>query len=103
MAIKLQSNYIYSGNDFLDGRQSMANSLDDLKNWFIKENPEEIIVIPDGFEIRVEGNWYVYDPKKEPNDITGYFSPRLTEESVKNLLPDGLIKVGEVIGTVDLI
>ena len=103
MAVKLQSNYIYSGSDFLDSRQSMANSLEDLKNWFNKVNPEDIVVIPDGFEIRVDGDWYVYDPKKEPNDLTGYFSPRLTEEQVKNLLPKGLIKVGDVLGTINLI
>ena len=102
MAVKIQSNYTYTGNDFLDSRQSEAKTIEDLKNWFIKDNPEDIIVIPDGFEVRVGGDWYVYDPKKEPNDLTGYFFPRLTEERVKNLLPNGLIKVGNVLGTVNL-
>lgn len=103
MAVKLQSNYIYNGNDFLDGRQSVANSLDDLKDWFNKDNPEDIIVIPDGFEVRCEGNWYVFDPNKEPNEITGYFSPRLSQENINTILPEGIIRVGRTLTEVKLI
>lgn len=103
MAVKIQSNYTYTGNDFLDSRHSEAKSLDDLKNWFKKENSEDIIIIPEGFEVWAEGNWYTYNPELGENEITGYFYPRLTEEKAKNLLPNGLIKVGNILGTVEII
>lgn len=103
MSVKLQSNYLYNGSDFLDQRQSYAKTTDDLKTWFDeKEDPEDIVVIPEGFEVRVEGQWYVYSPTRERNPETGYFHPRINEESVKDLLPEGLIKIGSVLNTINL-
>ena len=101
MAVRLLSNYFYNGNDFLDSRQAIVNTVDELKNWFDKE-PENIIYIPDGFEIRVDNTWYVYEPTKEPNNISGYFVPRITEDTVKELLPEGIVKINNIIGTIEM-
>lgn len=101
MAVRLQSNYLYNSNDFLDSRQSEALTIADLRDWFNKENEEDIIRIPEGFEVRVGGDWYTYEPNKEMDPETGYFKPRLTEESLKDLLPD-VIRVGDTVGVVTM-
>lgn len=100
MAIRIQSNYLYNANGFLDERHVLAEKPEDLMGWFDKPE-EEIIIIPDGFEIRVEGVWYVYEPTKEKNNITGYFHPRLTDDRIKDILP-GVINVGRVIEYVEM-
>ena len=84
MAVRLQTNHFYNGNDFLDSRHSIANSTDDLLNWFIDKKPEDLIIIPEGFEVYLppsretddSGIWYIYEPNKTPNEITGFFHPR---------------------------
>ena len=100
MAVNVQSNFLYNANGFLDERHTIVNKPEDLASWFDNENEDEIVVIPDGFEIRVEGVWYVYEPMKEKNPVTGYFHPRLTDDRIKNLLP-GVINVGNIIEYVD--
>ena len=105
MAVRLFSNYLYNGNDFIDCRQGIATSIEDLKNWFDETKHKDdggIIYIPSGFEVRVNDLWYTYEPKKEWRPDSGYFHPRLTEDIVKNLLPSDNIKVSEVLDTIEI-
>ena len=59
MAINIGSNFNYQGQTFLDGRQGEAKTLRDLLEWDI--------LVPEGFEVNVDGDWYTYD--------TSYYSP----------------------------
>jgi hypothetical protein len=63
--INIGTNLLYNGKNFLDLRQGHANSLEDLKTWDLN--------IPPGFEVCVNGEWYVYNPEFEEDEITGKF------------------------------
>lgn len=71
MAINVGSNFLFKGEEFLDKRQNLVNSLDDLKNWDIS--------VPNGWEVYFEGTWYTYRPDLPKNDITGFFIKRIKE------------------------
>lgn len=88
MAVRVQANYLYNGNGFLDSRQDVAETTEDLKNWFNEEDSKEILRIPRGFEVNVDGIWYIYDPEKEENEKTGKFHPRVDKDQIKELLAD---------------
>ena len=51
MAIGIGSNFLFEGEEFLDKRQSLVKSLDDLKNWDK--------LVPVGFEVPFNGVWWV--------------------------------------------
>lgn len=72
MAINIGTNINYQGHEYLDKRQGLANSEDDLKNW---STP-----VPNGFEVYVNGLWYTYDENNEISDITGKFKKREDED-----------------------
>ena len=92
MAIRVQSNYFFNGNGFLDSRQGKASTLQDLIDWDFEKD-----VIPEGFEVYVDGNWYTYDSSHYSED-TGKFKPRQASskpEEKENIIYEGKI-VGEV-------
>lgn len=68
MAISVGSNFLYQGKKFLDDRQNKAKTTKDLKLWNIP--------VPDGFEIFIEGSWYVFNSSNPENEITGKFKKR---------------------------
>ena len=69
--IKIGTNFLYDGKNFLDLRQGEADSTEDLKTWNIN--------IPVGFEVCVNGTWYVYNPEFE-SETTGHFKKRIDVE-----------------------
>lgn len=74
MSINVGSNFLYQGKRHLDDRQNKAKTLRDLKTWSIP--------IPDGFEVCVDGSWYVFDSRNPDSEITGKFKKRteITQE-----------------------
>jgi hypothetical protein len=52
--LKLGTNYDYESRQFLDSRQGIAETKEDLKNWSIP--------VPVGFQVCLDGVWYYYDP-----------------------------------------
>ena len=73
MAVQIDSNLLLRAQDYLDRRQSIAITLNDLAGWDYTNYP-----IPVGFEVFVECQWYTYMGKKGiTNDsLTGYFRKR---------------------------
>jgi len=72
MAIKIGTNFSYEGERFLDERQSMIRSISELRDWDI--------LIPNGFEVYVEGDWYIYNPEVNEDTITGNWHKRIDYE-----------------------
>ena len=69
MAIVIGSNFSYNGLLYLDERQGLPKTKEDLKNWSVS--------VPEGFEVYLpaDGEWYVY--KSTYNDTTtGHFVRR---------------------------
>lgn len=74
MAIGIGSNFLFEGEEFLDKRQSLVKSLDDLKNWDK--------LVPVGFEVPFNGVWYEYRPDLPKNEETGFFRQRFLDEEL---------------------
>lgn len=73
MAIYIGSNFSYQGELYLDDRQGMADTLEDLKGWTIP--------VPEGFEVYCQGDWYIY--RSANNDpTTGKFLPRTADGKI---------------------
>lgn len=70
--IKIGTNILYNGKGFLDVRQGEADSLSDLKTWNLN--------IPPGFEVCVDGVWYVYSPNFSDDEVLGRFRKRIDIE-----------------------
>ena len=70
--IDIGTNILFNGKKFLDARQGEAYTTSDLLNWSLN--------IPAGFEVCVEGIWYVYRPDLEFDSKTGYFRKRIDAE-----------------------
>jgi hypothetical protein len=70
MSTYIGTNFSYKAEDFLDGRQGIAKSKEELKNWTTP--------VPKSFEICLSGTWYYYDSEKNLDD-TGHWIPRVTE------------------------
>lgn len=77
MSIHIGTNFDLKSKQFLDSRQGLPKSKDDLKRW---STP-----VPPGFEICLEEVWYYYDPNINLSD-TGHWIPRLVggEEIANN-------------------
>lgn len=69
MAIYIGTNFSYQGGLYLDERQGMADTLEDLKNWDI--------LVPEGFEAycKEQGQWYIWRSKNN-SPTTGKFTLR---------------------------
>ena len=65
MSTKIITNFTYNGPRFLDSRQSSVSKKEDLKSWDT--------LIPEGFQVYVEGEWYIYLPQLELDPVTGAF------------------------------
>lgn len=61
----LATNFNYNGREYLDSRQNRALTKDELKNWKI--------LIPSGFQVYVDGEWYTYLPDIAEDPKTGKF------------------------------
>ena len=70
--IKIGTGFLYNGKNFLDVRQGEADTLEDLRTWNLN--------IPPGFEVCVDGVWYVYNPEYTFDSETGYFRKRIDVE-----------------------
>lgn len=68
MSISIGSNFLYQGKKFLDDRVEIVKKTEDLKNWDIP--------IPDGFEVFVEGSWYMFSSNNPDDPVTGKFKKR---------------------------
>lgn len=67
MALNIGTNLNYQGEKFLDNRKNLVSRKEDLLNWNI--------LVPEGFEVFVEGKWYMYS-KNNSDPITGKFKER---------------------------
>lgn len=71
MAIIITDQYRLRQKNFLDDRQGLATSLQALRDWNTSVNP-----LPDGFEVCVDGVWYVYSSQNPISGETGRFKLR---------------------------
>lgn len=85
--IQIGTNFLYKGEQFLDNRLSIPKTIADLRNW--------IIPVPEGFEVFVEGDWYIYnstyiDPEEDITKNTGHWKKRSNYEyprsELKNII-----------------
>jgi hypothetical protein len=77
-AIPIGAPFLFEGENYLDSRQGLANTLEDLINWDTS--------IPEGFEVFVKSEkaWYQYRPNEKYYPDSGYFKRRdKTAEEVR--------------------
>lgn len=69
MAINIGASFLYKGKYFLDDRQNLPKTTNDLKNWSIP--------VPEGFEVYLssENQWYEFRSSYS-DEITGHFRKR---------------------------
>ena len=72
MPSTIGTNFLYEGKRFLDERQNMAKSLNDLANWTTP--------VPDGFEVMIGDIKYVYNSSNASNQVTGKFRKLLADD-----------------------
>lgn len=71
MSINIGTNFNLESRQFLDNRQNTPKTLQDLKEWDI--------LVPEGFEVTVDGTWYIW--KSEYNsEETGHWQKRIDSE-----------------------
>lgn len=82
--INIGTNFLYKGILFLDDRQGIARSKNDLKEW-----DDTNVPIPVGFEVYLNTEndpaWYTYKPAQSGgiyNEETGWFERRLDKAYV---------------------
>ena len=100
MSVRVTSSYLFNGNGFLDARQGLADSLEDLRVWDF-----ESVIIPDGFEVCVKGDWYTYNKANEFDLLTGKFRKRTAGGEGGgsiNIPTAGVVLVGKEIGAVKM-
>ena len=69
MASNIGTSISYQAQDFLDERQGMAKTKEDLLNWSIP--------VPEGFRVCMKGEWYYYNPLVTLPD-TGHWVPTIS-------------------------
>lgn len=81
-AIPIGTPFLFQGEEYLDSRQGLASSLEDLKNW----NKS----IPYGFEVFVKSEkaWYQYRPDEDFYPESGYFKRRDRKTEVAHTRED---------------
>lgn len=83
--INIGTNFLYKGELFLDSRQGLAKTKEDLRNWSIP--------VPDGFEVYLDlendPSWYTYNSKNSIDGETGKFRKRIdddrTDREIQNI------------------
>ena len=83
MSLKIGTNFNYQGHDFLDYRQGLPKTLEDLRNWDI--------LVPLGFEACVDGEWYMWKGEDYVNPETGHWEKRSV--SMGNNYDDAIAKL----------
>lgn len=83
MSLKIGTNFNYQGHDFLDSRQGLPQSLEDLRNWDI--------LVPLGFEACVAGEWYTWKGPDYWDPETGHWEKR--SASMGNNYDDAIAKL----------
>lgn len=78
MSLKIGTNIDYKAKRFLDERINLPSTLQDLKDW---STP-----VPEGFEVFVNGRWYVYRSTFEFDKTTGYWRKRIDNEYAESEL-----------------
>lgn len=68
--INIGTNFNYLGENFLDSRQGMPQHLSDLLDWNI--------LVPEGFEVFVQGEWYIYRGANFWDNITGHWERQVS-------------------------
>lgn len=73
MALLLPTNLNLPAAAFVDRRTGLAKTVNDLRNWDYENVP-----IPVGFEVFVDGKWYIYQGQENvtADTLTGYFRER---------------------------
>lgn len=65
MSTYIGTNFGYNGQRYLDDRQGKAETTEDLRGWST--------LIPVGFKVWLDGQWYFYDPSLPKDTLTGDF------------------------------
>lgn len=79
MSAHIGTNFTLESKEFLDSRQGLALTEDDLLHW---KTP-----VPEGFKVCVSGRWYYYDSNVDLGD-TGHWVPCIVDR-VDGELYDG--------------
>lgn len=77
MAIIITDQFRLRQKNYLDDRQGLALSVSALKSWDYSKVP-----IPEGFEVYVEGVWYIYKSSHTDDPTTGKFRSREDEHHI---------------------
>lgn len=80
MAVKIADQIKLRQENFLDDRQGLATSTDILLNWDFTKIP-----IPEGFQVFLLGDWYIYKSSFTPDNVTGYFRKYSEDLGIKNI------------------
>lgn len=73
--INIGTNFNYQGSNFLDSRQGLPQTKDDLLTWDV--------LVPLGFETCVRGEWYVYKGENYWNIETGHWERRIDTSGIE--------------------
>jgi len=79
MAIIITDQYRLRQKNFLDDRQGLASDVSALKSWNYSTVP-----IPEGFEVYVNGVWYIYNSSHTDDPVTGKFRSREEEHHIND-------------------
>ena len=80
MAVKIADQIKLRQETFLDDRQGLATSTDVLLNWDFTKIP-----IPDGFQVFLLGDWYIYKTEFAFEPTTGYFRKYAEDLGIENI------------------
>lgn len=80
MAIIITDKFQLRQKNFLDDRQGIASSVSALKSWNYSTVP-----IPEGFEVYVDGVWYIYRSSHPDDPVTGRFKTRTDSGGIDDL------------------
>lgn len=71
MSISIGTNFYLESEQFLDNRQNLPKTIQDLREWDI--------TVPSGFEVPVDGVWYTYNPDYDSPE-TGHWKRRIESD-----------------------
>jgi len=71
MSANIGTNFNYESKKYLDNRQNLPKTKEDLKNWNT--------LVPEGFEVYVDGFWYVYK-SYYIDEETGHWERRIDSD-----------------------
>ena len=80
MAVKLADQLKLRQENFLDDRQGLATSTDVLLGWDFTKIP-----IPEGFQVFLLGDWYIYKSGHSFDPTLGYFRKYVEDLGIENI------------------